>query len=93
MTDTLQSSVTTIYSTEGGWPHGPVKDTDTIYEKEKQIEQGHPVRDVRSSSTHSIGSGVRLLSINQTNILVTELAKEQGVISIILVVSYICKFP
>ncbi|KAE9369113.1 hypothetical protein N431DRAFT_469047 [Stipitochalara longipes BDJ] len=37
----IHSSVAAIFSAEGGWPHGKVKDTDSILEKEKQIG-GYP---------------------------------------------------
>ncbi|KAL9083685.1 MAG: hypothetical protein Q9165_008413 [Trypethelium subeluteriae] len=56
-----QSSVATIFSAEGGWPFGEVRDTDPIFEKEKEIEEAHPVRN--------------------TNTLVAELAKAEGVTS------------
>jgi hypothetical protein len=39
-----QSSVTTLFSEEAGWPHGMLKDTDSIYEKEKELGGAHPVR-------------------------------------------------
>lgn len=42
----LQSSVTTLFSEEAGWPHGMIKDTDSIYEKEKELGGSHPVRQV-----------------------------------------------
>ncbi|KAF2238758.1 hypothetical protein EV356DRAFT_528666 [Viridothelium virens] len=57
----IHSSVATIFSAEGGWPFGEVRDTDPIFEKEKEIEAAHPVR--------------------KTGIVVTELAKAQGVTS------------
>ncbi|KAI1105789.1 NAD(P)-binding protein [Jackrogersella minutella] len=41
----IHSSVTTLFSEEGGWPYGEVRDTDPIFEKEKQIEGHHPVRE------------------------------------------------
>ena len=44
--DCEQSSVTSMYASEGGWPFGEVRDTDTVFEKEKQIEAGNPVRGV-----------------------------------------------
>jgi hypothetical protein len=47
LADLIQASVTSMFSKEGGWPFGEVRDTDAIYEKEKQIEAGNPVRDVR----------------------------------------------
>ncbi|KAI2463184.1 NAD(P)-binding protein [Annulohypoxylon bovei var. microspora] len=62
----IHSSVTTLFAEEGGWPYGEVRDTDPLFEKEKQIGGSHPVR--------------------ETNILVTEQAKEHGVTSFILVV-------
>ncbi|KAH6658326.1 hypothetical protein BKA67DRAFT_211262 [Truncatella angustata] len=40
----VQSSVTTIYSVESGWPYGEVKDTDPIFEMEQQMGGSHPVR-------------------------------------------------
>ncbi|KAF2652652.1 NAD(P)-binding protein [Lophiostoma macrostomum CBS 122681] len=41
----IHSSVTTWYSEEGGWPHGNLKDTDAIYEKEKELDIPHPIRE------------------------------------------------
>ena len=38
--------MTSMYASEGGWPFGEVRDTDTVFEKEKQIEARNPVRDV-----------------------------------------------
>ncbi|CAH0040236.1 unnamed protein product [Clonostachys rhizophaga] len=40
----INSSITTPFSEDGGWPEGEVKDTDNLYETEKQIDDGHPVR-------------------------------------------------
>ncbi|KAJ4356343.1 uncharacterized protein N0V89_004375 [Didymosphaeria variabile] len=40
----IHSSVTTLFSEEAGWPHGMLKDTDSIYEKEKELGGTHPVR-------------------------------------------------
>ncbi|KEF57066.1 uncharacterized protein A1O9_07256 [Exophiala aquamarina CBS 119918] len=62
----IHSSVTAVFSKENGWPFGEVKDTDPLYENEKQLAPGHPVRD--------------------TNVLVTDLAKAEGVTSLIVVV-------
>jgi hypothetical protein len=54
-----QSSVTAVFSEENGWPFGEVKDTDPLHEKAKQIEVGHPVRDVSPSmSTYCIDLGI-----------------------------------
>lgn len=39
-----QSSVTSMYAAEGGWPFGEIKDSDNVYEKEKQIGGPNPVR-------------------------------------------------
>lgn len=38
------------FSKETGWPHGPVKDTDPVFELEKQVpeQDSFPVRRVRS---------------------------------------------
>ncbi|KAH9207067.1 hypothetical protein DL95DRAFT_468991 [Leptodontidium sp. 2 PMI_412] len=41
----IYTSVTTMFAAEGGWPFGEIKDTDPVYEKEKEIEKGNPVRD------------------------------------------------
>ena len=35
-----------MFSEEGGWPYGQVKDTDNILEKEKTIQELGPVRKV-----------------------------------------------
>ncbi|KAF2251858.1 NAD(P)-binding protein [Trematosphaeria pertusa] len=40
----IHSSITTLFSEEGGWPYGQVRDTDTVFEKEKEIGGPHPVR-------------------------------------------------
>ncbi|KAM5349180.1 hypothetical protein ACJ41O_009003 [Fusarium nematophilum] len=41
----IHSSVATMFSEEGGWPYGEVKDTDTtIMEKQKEIGVENPVR-------------------------------------------------
>ncbi|VUC32934.1 unnamed protein product [Clonostachys rosea] len=40
----INSSITTPFSEDGGWPEGEVKDTDNLYETEKQIGDAHPVR-------------------------------------------------
>ncbi|KAI1414112.1 NAD(P)-binding protein [Hypoxylon sp. FL1857] len=41
----IHSSVAAVFSEEGGWPYGEVRDTDPIFEKEKQIGGPHPVRE------------------------------------------------
>lgn len=45
-TKSQQSSVMSMFSKEGGWPYGQVKDTDPVLEKEKAIQESNPVRDV-----------------------------------------------
>lgn len=45
-----------MFSKEGGWPSGEVKDSDAIYEQEKQIEAGNPVRDVCYRNQNAIRS-------------------------------------
>ncbi|CAH0057299.1 unnamed protein product [Clonostachys solani] len=40
----INSSITTPFSEDGGWPEGEVKDTDDLYETERQLGDGHPVR-------------------------------------------------
>ncbi|KAH8690119.1 hypothetical protein BGW36DRAFT_433072 [Talaromyces proteolyticus] len=39
----IHSSVITIYSEEAGWPAGEVKDTDPLFQKEKELASQHPV--------------------------------------------------
>ncbi|KFY33332.1 hypothetical protein V495_08327 [Pseudogymnoascus sp. VKM F-4514 (FW-929)] len=41
----IHSSITTIFAPESGWPYGPVRDSDLLFEKMSQLEKGHPVRD------------------------------------------------
>ncbi|KAI2628092.1 NAD(P)-binding protein [Hypomontagnella submonticulosa] len=41
----IHSSVATVFSEEAGWPPGEVKDSDPIFEKEKQLGGSHPVRE------------------------------------------------
>jgi hypothetical protein len=61
-----QSSLTAIYSAEGGWPYGEVKDTDPIFEKEKEIGGPHPVREVsNASSSYRHIARMRLLIFQQ----------------------------
>ncbi|KAI1448839.1 NAD(P)-binding protein [Annulohypoxylon stygium] len=63
----IHSSITTLFSEDGGWPYGQVKDSDPLlFEKDKEIGTAHPAR--------------------KTNILTTELSKEQGVTSFIILV-------
>ncbi|KAH7372109.1 hypothetical protein BKA64DRAFT_715117 [Cadophora sp. MPI-SDFR-AT-0126] len=45
----IHTSVTTMYSAEGGWPFGEIRDTENVYDKEIQIEKGNPVRDLNIS--------------------------------------------
>ncbi|KAI0881295.1 NAD(P)-binding protein [Annulohypoxylon maeteangense] len=42
--DSSLSSITTLFSEDGGWTYGEVKDSDPIYEKDKQIGRSHPAR-------------------------------------------------
>ncbi|KAF7556237.1 hypothetical protein G7046_g6350 [Stylonectria norvegica] len=65
----VHSSVAALFSAEGGWPYGEVKDSDPIFEREKRIGTSNPVR--------------------ETNILVTEKAKEQSITSYNVVVPMI----
>ncbi|KAI8623861.1 NAD(P)-binding protein [Xylariaceae sp. FL1651] len=45
----IHSSVTTGYSKEGGWPYGTVKDTDSVYKLEKELDDEFPIRKVNVS--------------------------------------------
>ncbi|KAF4979131.1 hypothetical protein FZEAL_4621 [Fusarium zealandicum] len=40
----IHSSVATMFSEEGGWVYGPVKDTDPLLDKEEEIGGPNPVR-------------------------------------------------
>ncbi|KAJ4258151.1 hypothetical protein NW762_008292 [Fusarium torreyae] len=40
----IHSSVITMFTEEGGWPFGEVKDSDSILEKERQLGDDNPVR-------------------------------------------------
>jgi len=43
--------VTAVFAAEAGWPYGEVKDTDSIFEKEKEKQlRVNPVREVSSLS-------------------------------------------
>ncbi|KAF2493074.1 NAD(P)-binding protein [Lophium mytilinum] len=57
----IHSSVTALFATEGGWTHGEVKDTDQIFEMEKQIGDSHPVREtnilvIEQAKAHGVTS-------------------------------------
>ncbi|KAL9071885.1 MAG: hypothetical protein Q9157_005311 [Trypethelium eluteriae] len=60
----IHSSVATIFSAEGGWPFGEVRDTDPIFEKEKEIEGAHPVRNTNTIVTElAIAQGITSFNI------------------------------
>ncbi|KAF2117978.1 hypothetical protein BDV96DRAFT_611553 [Lophiotrema nucula] len=42
----IHTSITAVFSAEGGWPYGEVKDTDPIFEKEKELGDANPARKV-----------------------------------------------
>lgn len=79
--------MTAAFSKENGWPFGEVMDTDPLYEKEKQIPAGHPVRDV----CRKYPPLKALLTVEKADILVTDLAKSQRVTSLIVVVPLVCE--
>ena len=81
-----------LYSAEGGWPYGEVRDTDPILEKEKQIGGPHPVREV-SHANLAVSSNAASNPADKTTILVTEEAKAQGVTSFNVVVPTVCEYP
>ncbi|CAG7562415.1 unnamed protein product [Fusarium equiseti] len=43
-----KSSIATMFTKEGGWPYGEIKDSDPILAKEREIGFGNPVRAVNS---------------------------------------------
>ncbi|KAI0428422.1 hypothetical protein F5Y09DRAFT_288621 [Xylaria sp. FL1042] len=47
----IHSSVTTGYSKEGGWPYGTVKDGDSVYKMEKELNDGFPIRKTNTAIT------------------------------------------
>ncbi|KAL6916610.1 hypothetical protein FSST1_008105 [Fusarium sambucinum] len=44
----VHSSVATMFTEEGGWPYGEVKDSDSILDKEREIGFDNPVRAANS---------------------------------------------
>jgi hypothetical protein len=82
-----QSSVTTWYSEEAGWPFGAIEDTDSIYEKEKRLEIAHPVREVHLSIFWH-GQWLTL----QANVLLVEMSKQYGITSFNLIIPNVCEF-
>ncbi|KAG8672672.1 hypothetical protein FPOAC2_06066 [Fusarium poae] len=44
----IHSSIATMFTEEGGWPYGEVKDSDSILDKEREIGFDNPVRAVNS---------------------------------------------
>ncbi|KAH7016148.1 uncharacterized protein B0I36DRAFT_277426 [Microdochium trichocladiopsis] len=40
----IHSSILTMFGEDGGWPSGEVRDTDPLFEKEKQLGTDHPGR-------------------------------------------------
>ncbi|PSN64073.1 NAD(P)-binding protein [Corynespora cassiicola Philippines] len=40
----IHSSVAQAYTKEGNWPYGEIRDTDAVYEREKEINDSHHVR-------------------------------------------------
>ncbi|KAF4454273.1 hypothetical protein F53441_3274 [Fusarium austroafricanum] len=40
----LQSSVASMFTAEGGWPHGKVKDTEPLIERQRELGFDNPVR-------------------------------------------------
>ncbi|KAI0149688.1 NAD(P)-binding protein [Hypoxylon sp. NC0597] len=59
----VHSSITTVFAEEGGWPYGEVRDTDPIFEKEKEIGGPHPVRETNilvteQAKAHGVTSSI-----------------------------------
>ncbi|KAI0384227.1 NAD(P)-binding protein [Hypomontagnella monticulosa] len=57
----VHSSVTTLYSAEAGWPYGEVRDSDPVFEREKEMGGPHPVREtnvllVEEAKAHGVKS-------------------------------------
>lgn len=46
----MKSGVITVFAAEAGWPYGEVKDTDLVYQMEKDWIMSHPVREVSQFS-------------------------------------------
>ena len=49
-----KSSIATMFTKEGGWPYGEIKDSDPILAKEKEIGFDNPVRAVCRSQERDI---------------------------------------
>jgi hypothetical protein len=43
----MKTSTVSMFTEEGGWPYGEVRDTDAILDKEREIGLENPVRKVR----------------------------------------------
>ncbi|KIX01887.1 uncharacterized protein Z518_07826 [Rhinocladiella mackenziei CBS 650.93] len=57
----IHSGVTTLFTAEAGWPYGEVRDTDPVFEKEKEMGGSHPVREtdiavVEQAQLHGVTS-------------------------------------
>lgn len=46
MLTSCKSGITALFTEEGGWPFGEIKDTGDVFQKEKQIGIANPVREV-----------------------------------------------
>lgn len=46
----VQTSLTTSYTAEAGWPYGELDDKQNVYQLEKKLDTLHPVIQVSSKS-------------------------------------------
>lgn len=95
LTPRYQSSVLNLFSIENMWPYGEVRDTDSVFEKEKQLGETSSVRAVSCWFIHRRPKSIKfqdyILTSQETNILVVEEAKSQGVTAFNVPVPTICE--
>jgi hypothetical protein len=78
-----------MFTEEGGWPSGEVRDTDPLLSKEREIGTENPVRQVSIRDWFLKREGC-LIKV-QTNILLADEGKAQNVTTLNVVVPVVCK--
>ncbi|KAF5702473.1 hypothetical protein FMUND_13473 [Fusarium mundagurra] len=73
----IHSSVASMFTEEGGWPFGKVKDSDPLIDRQRELGLDHPVRKV-SMETNMRGDRSMLTEL-ETNVVLADEGKAQGV--------------
>ena len=78
-----------------GWPAGQFKDTDAIFETEKQLTHSFPIRNVSLLSEYlcRFGSQNEVSKLEQTDVSIIEHAAKRGMTSFVVVPSLVCECP